>query len=230
VDKLFSVSQNGADYLKQKYPQFAFKIHTSYLGTEDNGNNKLQTESLFTIVSCAKIRNIKRIFLIPEILKKLDFPVKWIHLGDENLSANDPTKDRYIQNKKSLEKFDKIEVLCKGNLSNEEIFKFYKETPVHLFLSVSETEGLPVSIMEAISFGIPVMATDVGGCREIVNETTGILIPKDFSNDKAAELIKNFKNSSLNGMENRKKIRNFWLNHFEVNTNYRLFFNQLEGK
>ena len=45
--------------------------------------------------------------------------------------------------------------------------------PVDLFLTVSANEGIPVSIMEAQSFGIPVIATDVGGISEIVNNVNG---------------------------------------------------------
>ena len=46
-----------------------------------------------------------------------------------------------------------------------------------LFVNMSLSEGIPVSIMEAISFGIPIIATNVGGNAEIVNDETGVLIP-----------------------------------------------------
>ena len=35
--------------------------------------------------------------------------------------------------------------------------------PYHVFLNVSSSEGVPVSIIEAMSFGIPCIATNVGG-------------------------------------------------------------------
>ena len=50
-------------------------------------------------------------------------------------------------------------------------------------------------MMEAQSFGIPIMSTDVGGCNEICNENTGFLIPKDFTAIDAANKIQEFKNS-----------------------------------
>lgn len=49
---------------------------------------------------------------------------------------------------------------------------------------MSLSEGIPVSIMEAISFGIPIIATNVGGNAEIVNDETGVLIPVNI--DQAA--------------------------------------------
>ncbi len=228
VDKVFSVSKNGQNYLKLKYPRFAKKVSYAYLGTEDNGLNPFSESSQFTIVSCATVRNIKRIYLIPEILQHLNFAVKWIHLGDENLNAPDPTKERYLKNKKSLLAFPKITAEFPGNLSNDQIFEFYQTTPVNLFISVSETEGLPVSIMEAISFGIPVMATDVGGCAEIACEQTGSILPKKFNCNDVAKQITEFKESSKNTESFRKGVRLFWEQHFEVTANYTQFFKSLE--
>jgi glycosyltransferase involved in cell wall biosynthesis len=42
-----------------------------------------------------------------------------------------------------------------GNLSNKQVIEFYEENFVDCFLNLSESEGLPVSMMEAMSFGIP---------------------------------------------------------------------------
>jgi glycosyltransferase involved in cell wall biosynthesis len=38
-------------------------------------------------------------------------------------------------------------------------------------------EGIPVSLMEAMSAGIPVLATDSGGTRELIGEGAGALVP-----------------------------------------------------
>jgi glycosyltransferase involved in cell wall biosynthesis len=48
-----------------------------------------------------------------------------------------------------------------------------------LFVLTSDTEGLPNAIMEAMAAGLPVVATDVGGVREVVTEgETGHLVPR----------------------------------------------------
>jgi len=109
-------------------------------------------------------------------------------------------------------------------MSNEEILAFYKETPIDLFISLSEAEGVPVSMMEAISYSIPILSTDVGGCKEIVIEETGILIPLHTEMSKVAKIIKEFKDSPRNTSEFRKGVRKFWDNNFNVKKNYTSLF------
>lgn len=46
------------------------------------------------------------------------------------------------------------------------------------FVSPSHSEGFPRSVLEAAAAGLPIVATDTGGTREIVEDSiTGILIP-----------------------------------------------------
>lgn len=51
-----------------------------------------------------------------------------------------------------------------------------------LFMLASDYEGLPMVILEAMSFGKPVVASDVGGISEIVrNDVNGYVLPNDAS-------------------------------------------------
>lgn len=82
--------------------------------------------------------------------------------------------------------------------------------------------------MEAISFGIPVLSTDVGGCNEIVNEQTGQLIPLNTPTAEIASIIERIASSNINTLEFRRGVRAFWQNNFEIEMNYKELFDILE--
>lgn len=50
-----------------------------------------------------------------------------------------------------------------------------------IFILLSEYEGLPLSILEAMRAGLPIIATDVGGVKEAVTSENGILVHVDDS-------------------------------------------------
>lgn len=50
----------------------------------------------------------------------------------------------------------------------------------HVFLLASRREGLPLSVLEAMRAGLPVVSTDAGGVREAVADgETGFVVPRD---------------------------------------------------
>lgn len=176
----------------------------------------------FNIVSCSRIVPLKRVNLIIEALKILDNKkqkrnIIWHHIGD-----GDGLEDliEYAKNNLKNIKFDFV-----GYLNNSDVYDFYKNNKVDLFINVSSTEGLPVSIMEAISFGIPCLATDVGGTSEIIIDgITGKLIPKDFENSFLAQEIENIINMDKDDYNIlRKKTRNFWKENYQAKNNFKNF-------
>jgi len=53
----------------------------------------------------------------------------------------------------------------------------------------SDNEGTPVSLIEAAAAGLPAVATDVGGVREVVSEETGIIVPRDDVASLASAMV-----------------------------------------
>ena len=104
---------------------------------------------------------------------------------------------------------------------NKAVLDFYRTHHVDLFINLSVYEGLPVSIMEAMSFGIPVLATDVGGTSEIVIDGVGELVDKNSSIEEIAN--KAIKIILTDGNRNkimREHIKKVWKINFYAEKNY----------
>ena len=74
--------------------------------------------------------------------------------------------------------------------------------------------------MEAISFGIPVVATNVGGTSEVVTEKTGVLVSANPTAEDVAEAISGVQQKSL-------RPREFWFQNYNADINYSEFSNKL---
>lgn len=134
------------------------------------------------IVSCSDLIPLKRVGMIADALMRCDKPVSWFHFGDGELRAGLEERCRALP--------DNVKARFMGFTPNDGIQKFYSENHIDAFLNVSESEGIPVSIMEAQSYGLPVIATDVGGTRELVhNGENGVLLKIDFSGDELISAI-----------------------------------------
>lgn len=223
-DEIYPCSVNGEEHMRKRYPVYAKKINHSYLGTSDCGTARFSNDG-FHIVSCSNIKDIKRVDRIVcalELLKDSGINnLKWTHIGD----GPDFEKIKNLTEKK----LGFMSVTLNGKTSNTNVLNFYRKTPVDLFINVSSSEGLPVSIMEAISFGIPVIATDVGGTSEIVkNNYNGKIIDIDFSNNDLAFEIKKYAFSDEKEKEKmRANARSYWEENFDANKNYAEFLKKI---
>jgi glycosyltransferase involved in cell wall biosynthesis len=215
-NNVFPCSDNGSEYLRQRYPYISSGVKTSLLGTKDYGVSQPSADGVFRIVSCSRVVPVKRLDRLVKSLALLEdsgLNIEWTHFG----GGDDFEQLRQL----CADSLKNIRYNLKGDVNNAELMKIYKESPIDLFVNVSSSEGLPVSIMEAVSFSIPVVATDVGGTREIVFDETGVLIPEDFTDESLAGIIKSFADKSRS--IDRASCRKFWEKHFTADKNYNEF-------
>ncbi len=225
IDMVYPCSQNGSNYLKKQYPCYSDKIQTAYLGTSDYGLQQAEKKGVFQIVSCCHITPIKRVELLAQALAKLKdsgLQPQWTHFG-----GGDGLEDL---KKYADEALGFMKCSFAGEVKNTELMEYYKNNPVDLFVNTSSSEGLPVSIMEACSFGIPAIATDVGGTGEIIqNDETGYLLSADVTAEKLAEkirfvmLLPEEKKSLL-----RANCRSLWLREFCAEQNFAEFAQKIK--
>ncbi len=115
-----------------------------------------------------------------------------------------------------------------GNIPNEQILDFYKNNIIDCFVLTSEHEGLPVSIMEAESAGIPIVATNVGGIREMIRDN-GVLLPSEASYQDVGEaIVKVLKASSSEKLSMRQNSLSIWNESFDAEKNSQEFYSFLE--
>jgi colanic acid/amylovoran biosynthesis glycosyltransferase len=101
--------------------------------------------------------------------------------GELWLAGEGPLARRLQRLVRSLNIGDSVKFL--GRLEHEALLQFYAAGLVSVValpsidLGDGSHEGIPVALMEAMSFGIPVIATNTGGIPELVIEGTGLLVP-----------------------------------------------------
>lgn len=200
IHKVYPVSQNGVDFLQNKYTIYRNKVEVRRLGTQrliENYEGR-KVENKLSIITCSTVRKLKRIDLLIDALAVLDsknIDYTWTHIG------SGPEFDRiknYASEKLDINKFN-----FTGHLKNSDVLLWYKQNSPNVFVNTSSSEGVPVSIMEAMSIGLPVIATDVGGTREIVKDNeTGLLLEKNCTIEDVAEAL--LKINSLSSIDYTK--------------------------
>jgi glycosyltransferase involved in cell wall biosynthesis len=220
ADLLAPISLNIVEDLKKTYKVNANKVRIARLGiSNDSTQCSLKGSGIIKIVSCSNLISLKRVHLIAESLLgiRTDRILEWHHFGEGeeydnvvNITKNFPVN---------------VKAIFHGWISNEELFAFYEQNYITWFLNVSIYEGIPVSIMEAFSFGIPAIATDVGGTSEIVNKNNGYILEADIDPNLIAQLILDC--SSTQYFLKRKRAYETWKRNYDADSNYTDFAAQL---
>ncbi len=214
LDGVFPCSDDGSNYLREKYPVYRDKVHTERLGTVDHGLAPEPERTVF--VTCCSLKGFKRISMFAEAfceLIKVAPEAYWYCIGDgeEYELISKIVSGNHADNN----------VKMVGRLSNHDVLNFYESTPVSYFVNVSTSEGVPVSIMEAMSFGIPVIATDAGGTGELVSEECGQIMSTEIdAQNLLTVLMKEVQITRDKYEGKRKKARQIWEKLSSAEKNY----------
>ena len=226
LDSVFTISENGKAYLLDRYQILTEKIQMSRLGTLPLVAipEKLKSDS-FHILSISSIIPLKRVEKILEVVSCIPtIKIKWTHIGTG--SEFEKIKDIAIQKSQQNPNFS---FELKDQMTNTEVRGLLASNYFDLFLNLSETEGIPVSIMEAQSAGIPVLATNVGGTSEIANNENGFLVEKDFNQEEVVSIIQKYL-TSTDEEKQRKRNASYenWKQSYNAETNYNQFVELLK--
>jgi glycosyltransferase involved in cell wall biosynthesis len=98
---------------------------------------------------------------------------------------------------------------------------------IDILVQSSLGEGLPMTLLEAMSLGKPIIATDVGATSELIhNNETGLLIPRGSSADLAAALRTLLKDESLRKRcgENARRVVGVDFSLEKMLSSYRMIY------
>lgn len=206
----------ACEYAKKYYlKHFAHSEHGKYrigiIGApkaDPKGNTSFdKNRESICLVSCSTVSKIKRIHLIIDALSILDgYDIYWNHFGDGEMMNE-------IQElaKEKLEKSTTIHYSFEGQVTRERLYQFYQENDVDLFITTSESEGgCPISIQEAMAFGIPTICTSVGGITEMIDGNGWLLTSNNIPDELSERIVEyiNMKEKDVALM--RKKAFDIW--------------------
>lgn len=224
IDKVVFISNQGKTYYLNQYGiKDSSKYVVSRMGTlKTVADTEKKRSDIFRIVSCSSVIPLKRVDLIIESLQMIAEEIEWVHFGT-GIEFEKVVKlaDALLGKKKN------IHYSLRGAVKNEDIMQFYDTNYVNCFISTSSSEGVPVSIQEAISFGIPVIATNVGGVAELFNGN-GVLLEAQPSVQNVADAIRKIMYLETSEYELlRKNSYSIWAESYNAEENRVKFINML---
>lgn len=227
IDKIFTITNSANKYLHDIYGFDYGVLELSRLGVEDkNINTKANKDNILHIVSCSFLTEVKQVHKIIEalaIVGKKNSTVRyiWTHIGDGELYS-------FTSNlaSKLLSKLSNVRYDFKGRMNNEDVYKFYQVNKVDVFINVSKSEGVPVSIMEAMSCHIPVIAPNIGGISDmVISGKNGILLSDQCKVNEIVLALE--KKEYFHNINTRSNAYNLFTKMYEASHNYQLFINKI---
>lgn len=183
-------------------------------------------DGIFRICSCSGITPVKRLHLIAQALEYWDLgAIEWTHIGGGPLENEIKEIANY-----TCKKNKQVNIIFAGQKTNSEVQKYLSSHPIDLFVNVSNAEGLPVSIMETCAYGIPALATDVGGTCEIITNKTGMLINRASTPEEIAKAMGiYFLLPDSAKSKYREAAHQMWLTRFNAEINANCFYNHIKS-
>lgn len=209
--KLFSGAETNvvpSEYLMESFKNSGFHNLTYIPNTIALENYPFQLRKrikpkLLWVRSFAEIYNPLMALEIVENLKKQNIEVELCMVG--------PEKDGSLKNCKKVAEELNLPITFTGILKKEEWIALSKKYDI--FINTTNFDNMPVSVMEAMALGLPVISTDVGGVPFLIeSDADGVLVPPNNPNvfiDSIKYLCENPSKAEQLTLNARAKIENF---------------------
>lgn len=122
-----------------------------------------------------------------------------------------PDKDGSLSNCRKFVKKHKLPVKFPGKLKKSVWISLAEEYDI--FLNTTTIDNSPISVIEAMALGLPVVSTNVGGMPYLIQSgSTGILVPPNDPEEMAnavGELLRNPEHAASMGLASRRMAEGF---------------------
>lgn len=227
LDALVFISEHGRKYYAEHYNNgyISDKYRLFRLGVKHESVNNVvdKTNDYFLLVSCSLIIPRKRIELIIEALSLIDdIKIKWIHFGDGFEREKIENLAQQLLGDKS-----NIEFIFKGFVETKDILNFYESNYVDAFITTTESEGCPVSVQEAMAYGIPIIGTAVAEIPYMIRGNGYLLSENPRTEEIARSIVEFFDSREMDNI--RKKSYHLWKKFFDSDKNNSEFIKFLKN-
>ena len=186
LDLLAPISDVGLAYARERFGVPESRSHTYRLGVPATDDISPVPPAdgpvrLLSVSSLTPVKRVDRLIETLEVLATGGLDIEWSHAG------SGPLAEELRRQAEALPR--NVRVTWLGQLGHDQLTAVLAE-PWNLIVNVSSSEGVPVSLMEAMGRGIPVAATAVGGTAELIVPPDGVLLPPNAMTSEWAAKIR----------------------------------------
>jgi glycosyltransferase involved in cell wall biosynthesis len=179
ASKIICVSKYDVELARRYHIVPARKLIAIYNGTEIEPLPVKQASEMVKLLFVGRLAYPKRTDLLIDSFAALPDTVR--AKTTLTIVGDGPQKESLIQRVKSKKLTDHI---LFRSIAPSEVSAYFRDADI--FVLLSKHEGFPMTILEAMAAGVPVIASKVGGIPEEIDSTCGVLVPNNVAAVSAA--------------------------------------------
>lgn len=209
LDKIYTVNMNTLDFYRERYSQYREKfffiptwVDVDQFRTDKSDNKSILREEI--VEKYGAIKTDFRWILFVGRLQEQKKPLRLIDVFAEFRSNNKSScliiagegnlrkvTEKYVR-KLGIEKY----VTFLGGVDQKDLVNIYRASDAMLL--TSDFEGMPMSVLEALGCGLPVVTTDVGEVRRVVRNNISGEVVESFETGVIAQSLSKVIDNSKN--------------------------------
>lgn len=202
--QMIAVSENDKKTVTHYLPFFSKKIVTIHNGVALPPIKERTLSEKIRLVFVGRMDAPKNPFVVVRALSRLNEDIQ--KKFEITFIGDGIYKERTQQMSTLLT--PSIETIYTGRISRNEVEHILEQKDVLVF--TSHWEGFPIAILEAMARGLSVVASDVGGIREMIDAKNGFLLSRENEEQSLADTFTVFASNPLlifeHGKVSRKKV------------------------